>query len=135
MYFGQWRSDFRRLVEHCVNDDVPGREVARILRPSDEDYFVLKPKHSAFFGTTLDTLLAFLGTRTVVLTGIAANICVLFSANDAYMRDHTLFVPRDCTVSNTRAENAYALKQMKTVLKADIRRSRCIRFASLEGGR
>jgi nicotinamidase-related amidase len=133
--FGQWRSDFRRLVDHCVNDDVPGREVARILRPCDEDYFVLKPKHSAFFGTTLDTLLAFLGTRTVVLTGIAANICVLFSANDAYMRDHTLFVPRDCTVSNTRAENAYAMKQMKTVLKADIRRSLSIRFASLEGGR
>src|SRR5438874_2120415 len=55
--FGQWRSDFRRLVEHCINDDVPGREVAKMLRPLEEDYFVLKPKHSAFFGTTLDTLL------------------------------------------------------------------------------
>lgn len=130
--FGQWQSDFRRLVEHCVDDDVPGRDVARMLRPSEEDYFVLKPKHSAFFGTTLDTLLAFLGTRTIVLTGIAANICVLFSANDAYMRDFALFVPRDCTVSNTRRENTYALKQMQTVLKADIRPSSAIRFRSLE---
>jgi nicotinamidase-related amidase len=118
--FGKWRSDFRKLVEHCVTDDVPGRQVAGLLQPSPDDYFVLKPKHSAFFGTTLDTLLEHLGTRTIVLTGIAANICVLFSANDAYMRDYRLFVPRDCTVSNTADENAYALRQMKTILKADI---------------
>jgi nicotinamidase-related amidase len=118
--FGKWRSDFRRLVDHCVNDDVPGREVASILRPSEADYFVLKPKHSAFYGTTLDILLDYLGTEAVVLTGIAGNICVLFSANDAYMRDLRLFVPRDCTVSNTKAENGYALRQMKTILKADL---------------
>jgi nicotinamidase-related amidase len=117
--FGKWRSDFRRLVSHCVHDDVPGRDVAKLLVPSEEDYFVLKPKHSAFFGTTLDTLLEHLGTRTIILTGIATNICVLFSANDAYMRDYRLFVPSDCTVSNTRAQTTYALKQMSTVLKAD----------------
>jgi nicotinamidase-related amidase len=117
--FGKWRSDFRHLVDHCTNDDVPGREVARILRPSEDDYFVLKPKHSAFFDTTLDTLLEYLQTETVILTGIAGNICVLFSANDAYMRDLRLYVPSDCTVSNTKAENDYALNQMRTVLKAD----------------
>jgi nicotinamidase-related amidase len=118
--FGIWRSDFRRLVEHCVNDDVPGREVATLLQPLPDDYFVLKPKHSAFFGTTLDTLLDVLGADTLILTGIAGNICVLFSASDAYMRDFRLVIPRDCTVSNTRPENSYALKQMKTILKADM---------------
>jgi nicotinamidase-related amidase len=117
--FGRWRSDFRRLVEHCTGDDAPGREVAQILRPTEEDYFVLKPKHSAFFGTTLDTLLEYLETETVILTGIAGNICVLFSANDAYMRDLRLYVPGDCTVSNTVEDNEYALNQMRTVLKAD----------------
>jgi len=126
--FGQWRSDFRRLVDHCVNEDVPGREVAAMLRPGDDDYFVLKPKHSAFYGTTLDTLLEFLGIRTIVLTGIAGNLCVLFSANDAYMREYRLIVPRDCTVSNTPEINAHALRQMKTGLKADIRPSSTIRF-------
>jgi nicotinamidase-related amidase len=118
--FGKWRSDFRRLVEHCTTDDVPGREVATLLRPTEEDYFVLKPKHSAFFDTTLDTLLEHLGTQTVILTGIAGNICVFFSASDAYMRDLRLYVPRDCTVSNTAQENDHALEQMRTVLKADI---------------
>ena len=121
--FGKWRSDFRTLVHHCVNDDVPGREVARVLQPDAEDYFVLKPKHSAFHATTLDTLLKSLETETVVLTGIAGNICVLFSANDAYMRELRVIVPSDCTVSNTPEENEYALRQMQTVLKADIRPS------------
>jgi nicotinamidase-related amidase len=132
--FGKWRSDFRRLVDHCTNDAVPGREVARMLRPSEDDYFVLKPKHSAFYDTTLDTLLDHLGTETIILTGIAGNICVLFSANDAYMRDFRLFVPRDCTVSNTADENEYALRQMATVLKADITPSTELDLRRLAGG-
>lgn len=89
--FGKWRSDLRTLVQHCVNDDVPGREVARQL----------KPKPSAFFGTTLDTLLRNLGSEAVILTGIAGDNCVLFSANDAYMRELRLYIPSDCVASNT----------------------------------
>jgi nicotinamidase-related amidase len=118
--FGRWQSDFNRVVEHCLSDGVRGEELARILQPEEDDYFVLKPKHSAFYATTLDTLLQYIGARTVILTGIAGNICILFSANDAYMRDFNLFVPSDCTVSNTEEENANALEQMKKVLKADI---------------
>ena len=119
--FGKWRSDFRTLVAHCVNDAVPGRDVARLLAPDDDDYFVLKPKQSAFYGTTLDTLLRSLGTTTVILTGIAGDNCVLFSANDAYMRDLKLFIPADCVASNTLEENEHALRLMQKVVKADIR--------------
>ena len=118
--FGRWKSDFRRVVEHCLHDGVRGEEVARILEPEDDDYFVLKPKHSAFFATTLDTLLAYLGASTLILTGVAGNICILFSANDAYMRDFNIIVPADCVASNTPEENRYALEQIRTVLKADI---------------
>ena len=117
--FGRWQSDFRRVVEHCLHDGVRGEAVARLLEPADDDYFVLKPKHSAFYATTLDTLLTYLGARTVILTGIAGNICILFSANDAYMRDLNLIVPSDCVVSNTDGENEHALEQMRLVLKAD----------------
>jgi len=129
--FGKWRSDFRALVDHCLNDDVPGRNVARALRPDADDYFVLKPKQSAFYGTTLDTLLRSLGIRGVILTGIAGNNCILFSANDAYMRDLRLWVPSDCVVSNTAAENDYALAQMAKVTKADIRPSIALDLAAL----
>jgi nicotinamidase-related amidase len=131
--FGRWRSDFNAQVEHCLQDGVPGKAVAELLRPEPDDYFVLKPKHSGFFSTTLDLLIDYLEARTVIITGIAANICVLFTANDAYMRDLTLVVPADCVASNTEEETQHALRQMKDVLKADIRPSNQLRF--LRGGR
>jgi nicotinamidase-related amidase len=121
--FGRWQSNFRTQVEHCLNDSVRGRPVAELLIPENDDYFVLKPKHSGFFSTTLDILLQYLGCTAVIVTGIAGNICVLFTANDAYMRDLSLIVPRDCVASNSDEENCNALGQMAKVLKADIRPS------------
>jgi nicotinamidase-related amidase len=129
--FGRWQSDFHVQVEHCLHDDVPGRPIVELLRPDKDDYFVLKPKHSGFFSTTLDILLHYLQVRTVVLTGIAGNICVLFTANDAYMRDFFLVVPADCVASNTEEENRNALEQMAKVLKADTRPSEELDFAEL----
>jgi nicotinamidase-related amidase len=118
--FGQWRSDFRRTVAHCTARTSPGQRVSRRLRPTARDYFVLKPKHSGFFDTTLDTLLETLAIRRVILTGIAGNICVLFTANDAYMREYKILAPSDCIVSNTATDNEHALRQIKTVLKGDV---------------
>jgi len=120
--FGRWKSDFRHTVNHCAQHG-RGRDVVKLLRPEKSDYFVLKPKHSGFFSTTLETLLRYLETQTLILTGIAGNFCVLFTANDAYMRDFNLFVPSDCTVSNTKKENESALGLMKKFLKADTRLS------------
>jgi nicotinamidase-related amidase len=118
--FGRWRSDFKAQLEHCLNDDVKGKPIAELLRPHETDYFVLKPKHSGFYSTTLDTLLRYLRAETLIITGFAANICVLFTANDAYMRDFELHIPADCVASNTKEENDYALRQMQNILKADI---------------
>jgi len=126
--FGRWRSDFRAQVEHCLHDGVLGQAIAELLRPEEDDYFVLKPKHSGFFSTTLDVLLEYLEVKTVILVGIAANICVLFTANDAYLRDFRLIVPHDCVASNTIEENKHALAQVQTVLKADTRGSTEITF-------
>jgi nicotinamidase-related amidase len=126
--FGQWRSDFRQTVAHCTAASAPGRRVSKRLKPTHDDYFVLKPKHSGFFDTTLDTLLAALRIQRVILTGIAGNICVLFTANDAYMRGMRLFAPADCIVSNTPEENAYALQQIASVLKGNVTVSSGIAF-------
>ena len=100
------------------------------MRPTSRDYFVLKPKHSGFFATTLDTLLDYLKIRRVIVTGIAGNICVLFTANDAYMRDLKIFAPADCIVSNTVDDNDSALRQIELVLKGDITPSTQLRFGS-----
>lgn len=118
--FGKWQSDFKRVVEHCLEDGVKGKELARILQPDDDDYFVLKPKHSAFYASPLDVLLEYLGTKKLILTGIAGNICVLFTASDAYIRDFEVYVPADCSISNTEEENDNALSEMRQVLKADL---------------
>jgi nicotinamidase-related amidase len=126
--FGRWRSDFKRIVTHCLRDEVRGGPIAELLAPDHDDYFVLKPKHSGFFSTTLELLLRHLGAHTLVLTGIAGNNCVLFTANDAYMRDYKLLIPADCTASINPAANENALLQMQEVLKADIGPSTEIEF-------
>ena len=118
--FGRWQSDFKKIVAHCSRDEAKGKEFVKPLVPDDDDYFVLKPKHSGFYSTTLDLLLTHLNAKNLILTGIAGNNCVLFTANDAYMRDFKVFIPSNCVVSNTEEENHYALKQMQDVLKADI---------------
>lgn len=129
--FGKWQSDFRKLVDHCLKDNVKGRPIAQLLRPDERDYFVLKPKHSAFYSTSLDLLLRYLKADTLILTGIAGNICVLFTASDAYMRDFNLLVPQDCIASETEADNQHALAYMAKVLKADTRPSTDIDFKTM----
>jgi nicotinamidase-related amidase len=129
--FGRWRSDFRSQVDHCLGSRSPGRRVVELLKPEDTDYFVIKPKHSGFFSTSLGTLLEYLRTKTVILTGVTADICVLFTANDAYMRDYNLIVPGDCVASVAEEENAHALGQMAKILKADVHPSSELDLKSL----
>jgi nicotinamidase-related amidase len=121
--FGRWQSNFNHQIEHCLGDGIRGKPIVELLRPGKEDYFVLKPKNSGFYSTVLDILLRYLGVRHLILTGIAGNNCVLFTAHDAYLRDFNVIVPRDCVASNTEAENRMALEQMEELLKADVRPS------------
>jgi nicotinamidase-related amidase len=131
--FGRWQSDFNKQVDHCLHDDVRGRPPAEALRPEEDDYFVLKPKHSGFYSTTLEILLEYLQARMLILAGIAGNNCVLFTANDAYMRDFRLWVPGDCIASNREEDNRHALEQMRVVLKADVRPSKEVDLGDLAG--
>jgi len=124
--FGRWRSDFRRVIEKVLA--TPGKPIAQMLQPDEEDYFVLKPKHSGFQHTSLSVLLAHLGVRKLILTGVAAEFCVLFTAHDAYMREFRLVVPRDCVASERAADERFALAHMRKVTKADTRVSARVRF-------
>ena len=121
--FGQWRSDFRQLVQRCLNDEVRGSAIAGFLAPSDDDYFVLKPANSGFFSTPLRTLLQLMGAHTLIMTGVSSNQCVLFTAADAYVRNYRIVIPRDCVAAAKPADNKLALDYFKTVLKADVRSS------------
>jgi nicotinamidase-related amidase len=130
--FGKWRSDFRSTLAHCLREGVRGKPIAELLKPEEDDYFVLKPKHSGFQFTALEVLLAHLGAETLILTGVAGNFCVLFTAHDAYMRDYHLAVPSDCIASQTEEDDRYALAHMAKVTKADTRRSSEVDFSALQ---
>ena len=117
--FGHWRSDFPATVRHCLEDGVRGEPVVRALAPAEDDYFVLKPRHSGFYATALEVLLRHLGVRRVVLCGVAANICVLMTAADAFLRGLEVVVPEDGVASNTAALTRDALEQMRVVCKAE----------------
>lgn len=116
--FGCWRSDFERVVERCRRHR--GARIVELLTPRDDDYFVLKPKHSAFLHTPLELLLDHLGVGRLILTGLAGNICVLFTAHDAHMRDFTLTVARDCVASNTPQDNDSALTHLARIVHAEV---------------
>ena len=129
--YGRWHLGFRELVEQLRAEGVPGVPLIESVMPDDRtEHFVLKPMHSGFYCTSLDVLLAMKKVHRLILTGIAGNICVLFTANDAHMRGYDIVVPQDCVASETVEDNAYALRQMKRVLGADVRRSPEVTFVS-----
>jgi nicotinamidase-related amidase len=117
--FGKWRADRHQLVRHCLEDGVRGEPVVRLLAPDEDDYFVLKPKHSGFYATPLDLLLAHLEATTLILTGFAGDNCVLLTASDAFLHDFHIIIPPDCTASIERAENEHALRYAARVFKAE----------------
>ncbi|MBB6450171.1 nicotinamidase-related amidase [Geomicrobium halophilum] len=118
--YGHWQSDFRQIVDDCLYEQVRGQDIAHVLKPEEEDYFILKPQFSGFFSTPLDILLRYLNVRTLILTGVAGNMCVHFTANDAYMHGYKVIVPRDCTASINKRDNQEALQVMEKVVHANI---------------
>jgi nicotinamidase-related amidase len=131
--FGRWQSNFDQLVKHCLHDRVRGQAFVEQLKPDpDKDYFVLKPKHSAFYQTPLDLLLKHLGAERLILTGVSTNSCVLFTAADAYMRDLELIVPNDCSAACSSQEHNAAMEQIKCMLKANVSPSTQIDLAKRE---
>jgi nicotinamidase-related amidase len=129
--FGKWRSDFRQQLGHVLEDGVRGEPIAKLLRPDEEDYFVLKAKHSGFYHTQLDLLIDYLQVRTLVLAGFTTDICVLFTASDAYMRDLDIIIPPDCSAAASMKHHQSALDHMSRVLKVKTPQSEEIDFTEL----
>lgn len=120
-HYNLWQADYDKIINFCKNDK--NADLIERIKPEQDEFFLIKPKHSAFYGTALNTLLHQLNVQHLVLTGIAGNICVLFTANDAYMREYQLWVPEDCIASASKEDNQYALTMMNHVLKASTKKS------------
>lgn len=124
--FGEWHSEKSKLVARAQkNDD----DFVDRLAPRDDDYFVLKPQFSGFYATNLPLLMPKLGASRLILVGVATDICVLFTAADAHMRDYALWVPRDCVAAENLAQSAAALKIMQSHLGAEVRPTEALDLA------
>jgi nicotinamidase-related amidase len=124
--FEEWLADWKTVYSKCREGK--GAELAKLLKPTEKDYFILKPRHSAFEATPLEILLEKLRIKKLVVTGIAGDICVLFTAHDAHARDFEVIVPSDCIASNTRDQNKTALKQLSKALRLKTTRSQSLRL-------
>ena len=127
--FGDWRSEKEVLMGRCL--EAKGARFVRPLLPDSEDYFVLKPMHSAFYMTPLEVLLEHLRVETLVLTGLTTNSCITVTAHDANMRGFNIFVPADCSSARNPEEHRQALAQLKAMAGADITRSSSLRLPNL----
>ncbi|WP_035726277.1 isochorismatase family cysteine hydrolase [Gracilibacillus boraciitolerans] len=117
-HYDTWDTNYKQIAQTCSSEK--NEEVIAQGIPEKEDYFIMKPQMSGFFRTPLRSLLEHLEIEHLILTGIAGNICVLFTANDAHMRGYTIHVPpENCIASNTDRHNKEALKLMSEVFKAD----------------
>jgi nicotinamidase-related amidase len=113
--FGLWQSDFRELVVRAKAG--LGKAVVDILQPDNDDTFILKPKHSGFFQTPLPLLLEGLGCKRLIVTGVAADACIVATALDAHMRNFQVSAPSNCIASTSRARKNAALLILK---RADV---------------
>jgi nicotinamidase-related amidase len=129
--FGRWRSDASRLIMDCLRPGAPGKIFVEALRPDNEDYFVLKPMHSAFYQTPLEILLKYLGVHSLILSGLATNICIICTAHDANMRGFQLFVPADCSAARTSKEHRQAIQHIQAMTKANVALSASLRLERL----
>lgn len=120
--FMHWQADFKEIIAICSHPQAPGSDIIDQLRPEPDDYFILKPKHSAFLATPLPLLLAKLGVRRLVLTGTAADSCILATAMDAHAREFVIEIPRDGVASRSPRLRDQALSTLRDASCAAITR-------------
>ena len=128
--FGDWRSDCRAVLAACTHEGKPARDLLLSVAPEHDDYFVLKPKHSAFYETPLESLLEDLKVRRLILCGIAGDGCIHSTATDAHIREFEVIVVRDGTASQTAARNRNALRHLEATRYARLSEANRVRFSS-----
>jgi nicotinamidase-related amidase len=117
---GKWRSDAGAVLRKALAPSSRGRPLVRRLKPGPRDYLILKPKQSAFYGTPLEIILDYLKVQRLVIAGLTADICIFFTAQDAFVRDYDIVIPSDAVASQSREAATAALREMKRLFHARI---------------
>jgi nicotinamidase-related amidase len=127
--FGDWRSEKEVLLGRCI--EARGAQFVRALLPDSQDYFVLKPMHSAFYMTPLEVLLQHLQVETLILAGLTSSSCITVTAHDANMRGFDIYIPPDCSCARNAEEHKQALMQLEAMAGAKLRTSNSLRLPNL----
>ncbi len=128
--FGRWAESTTVFVEDVKARSAEAKEIVPEIAPSAGDYLILKPQRSGFYGTSLGNLLLSFGVNRIIVTGVATDICILFTAHDAHMRGFNVAVPSDCTAAETDKFHQDALRLMKRVAEVDTGPSNTISFTN-----
>ena len=123
--FKQWTRDFHDLVEWARRPDSRGRAMVELLHPAEDDFYILKPRHSAFYETPLPSLLDQLGVHALTIVGVAGDSCVLSSAMDAHIREFAVHVPSDASASLTAERQVRAMQFLGESLGCDVKATCC----------
>ena len=115
--FGAWRADFAMIVDACRRGVPAARKLVATIAPASDDLSILKPRHSAFFGTPLEFLLDELRVNRLIIAGLTTDNCVMFTAHDAYLRKLAVCVPSNCSAAKDPRDHRAALRHIRTVLK------------------
>jgi nicotinamidase-related amidase len=132
--FGKWTEDFGTYVDTVKKASEESRQLVEQIGPKRGDYHILKPQRSAFYATPLEVLLLTLKINDLVLTGITTDICVLFTAHDAYMRGYKITVAPDCTAALEDEYHRTSLEFLRRVIHAEIKEAGDIRFNGAPAG-
>jgi len=116
--YGDWNSSQEQLADAAMDGERP--DLIEPLLPPDDASFVIKARHSIFYGTPLEYLLSEKGVDHVVLVGQVTEQCILYSALDAYVRRLSVAVPRDGVAHIHRHLADAAFEMMEQNMRAEL---------------
>jgi nicotinamidase-related amidase len=128
--YGTWRSQFSDVLQYCQGLPDEAGEIARLLAPAEGDLSILKPRHSGFYATPLELLLTQMHAHELIVVGLSADMCVMVTAMDAYLRGYSVWAPADCTAAETAERHRDALAYIERVFKADVSESTSARTSA-----
>ena len=90
-----------------------GAEFYDGIAPLPSERVVIKHRYSAFINTDLNTVLKARGIQSVLVCGVATNVCVETTARDGYMYDYYVTMIDDCSAAYDAKLHMSTLENMR----------------------
>ena len=83
------------------------------VKPLPGERNIIKYGYDAFIGTNLDIILSNSGIKTLILSGVATNICVESTARHGFMLDYNIIFLEDCAATHHIEEHEATLHNIE----------------------